>query len=230
MRVVTTRRGARLVEAGTVLSEVLAEPGPTHTFFDVLAAAVAALSPGRRVALLGFAGGGLVAPLRAMGFPFPLEAVDLSLEGAGVFRGLSSRWAGRVAVSEDDAALWLARRRGRYDLILEDLFAGGPRGMVKPEVSFTTLPPLMRRRLRRSGVAVFNTLPEPGKSWQRVREPLLRPFSRSCTVLLDEYENRLLLAGAGLPGAREVSRRLRESLGSIGSRQAGRIRVMGAPV
>ncbi|MEC9081308.1 MAG: hypothetical protein VYE44_05980, partial [Verrucomicrobiota bacterium] len=62
-----TGRGARLVQNGSVLSEVLAQPGPTNSVFDALAALVRLFSPGARVGLLGFAGGGIIAPLRAMG-------------------------------------------------------------------------------------------------------------------------------------------------------------------
>src|SRR5262245_16741215 len=137
LRIVRTPWGARVVQAGTVLSEVLAAPGPTHSLFDVLAAAVTALTPGPRVALLGFAAGGIVAPLRAMGFPHRLEAVDLSLEGEKLFRELSGAWAGRVSLAHADAAVWLGARRGRYDLIVEDLFLEGRSGMIKPRASVT---------------------------------------------------------------------------------------------
>ena len=63
MRIVRTRRGARLVERGLVLSEILGEPGPTHSLFDVLAVAVAALG-GSRTLVLGCAGGGVVAKIQ----------------------------------------------------------------------------------------------------------------------------------------------------------------------
>jgi hypothetical protein len=57
VRIERTRRGARMIEGDVVLSEILARPGPTHSLFDLLAAAVTALSPGPRLAVLGFAGG-----------------------------------------------------------------------------------------------------------------------------------------------------------------------------
>ena len=72
-----TRRGARLVQNGSVLSEVLAKPGATDSVFDVLAAAIQIFSPGDRVGILGFAGGGLIAPLRAMSGDHNLSGVDL---------------------------------------------------------------------------------------------------------------------------------------------------------
>jgi len=225
LRVVRTRRGARVVQGGTVLSEVLAAPGPTHTLFDVLAAAVSALSPGPRVALLGFAAGGIVAPLRAMGFPHDLEAVDLSLEGELLFRMLSRGWAGAVSLAHADAADWLRTRRRAYHLIVEDLFLEEGPGMAKPRASLTTLPALIRRRLVPGGVAVINTLPVPGLSWREVLRPLSVAFSEAHVVRLDEYENRILVAGDDLGGAHGVSRRLRSTLRAIRSRQAERISV-----
>ena len=77
MKIERTRRGARIIDDDVVLSEILARPGPTHSLFDVLAAAVAAFAPGPRFAMLGFAGGGMIAPLRAMGCDIPVRAVDL---------------------------------------------------------------------------------------------------------------------------------------------------------
>jgi len=227
LRVVRTRGGARLIQAGTVLSEVLAAPGPTHTLFDVLAATVAALSPGPRVALLGFAAGGIVAPLCAMGFSHRIEAVDLSLEGEGLFRKFAGDWAGPVHLAHADAWEWLHRERVAYDLILEDLFFEGSRGMTKPDVSLRALPGLIRRRLTPRGVAVINTLPVPGVSWRGVFAPLARPFPEACIVELYEYENRILVAGSSLGGARDVSRRLRSTLRGIRSKQAERIAVAG---
>ncbi len=225
MRIVRTSRGARLIEAGTVVSEIIAEPGPTHTFFDVLAAGVAALAPGPRVAILGFAGGGMIAPLRAMGFLHRVEAVDLSLAAAPLFRSLCGSWAGQVALARGDAATWLRSRRGRYDLVLDDLFAAGPHGMAKPEVCSTVLPRRMRVRLGRTGVAVINALPEKGRSFREVLAPLAAAHGPASVVLLEEYENRLVVAGSGMEDARDVSRRMRNVLRAIGSRQASRIRV-----
>ena len=66
MRIKRTRRGAQMLQGGAILSEILAEPAATHSVFDLLAALVHLLAPGPRVAMLGFAGGGMLAPLRAL--------------------------------------------------------------------------------------------------------------------------------------------------------------------
>ena len=218
------RRRARIVDGHDVLSEILDHPGPTDTMFDVLAACMAALAPGRRVLVLGFAGGGFVAPLRAMGFTSPITAVDRSLQAEPLFRELSGAWAGRVDVVQDDAAAWLQRSRLRYDLIVEDLSVPSTHEAVKPVISLDTLPELMRARLRPNGIAVTNVLPVPGSGWSPVLRHLAEPFGRAHVVHLDDYVNRLLLAGA-VPSARHVSRALRDALGRIGSLQARRLSV-----
>jgi len=95
-----------------VISEILSAPGPTHSVFDVLAAAVVLLYRGPRVALLGFAGGGVVAPLRAMGFSGTLDVVDLDDRGERIFRAVSGAWRGPVKFELGEASEWLRRRQG----------------------------------------------------------------------------------------------------------------------
>jgi spermidine synthase len=225
VKVVRTRRGARIVEDDVVLSELLAKPGPTHALFDVLAACVAVLAPGPRFAMLGFAGGGIVAPLRALDFPHPVRAVDLSRDGEALFRELSSEWAGDVCLEIEDAADWLRRRRGRWDLILEDLSVPSPAGTVKPYASFDTLPGLIHRRLTSGGIALTNLLPLPGTSWDALTSRIAHPHRNALAVHFEEYENRFVVAGDSLPSAVHLSRRLGSALRSIGSGQCGRISV-----
>ena len=218
LKILRLRRRARIVEGDDVLSEILDHPGPTDTLFDVLAACIAALAPGPRVAILGFAGGGIVAPLRGMGFTAPLTAVDLSLEGHRLFREISGVWVGRVDVVQADAAQWLLSSRKRYDLILEDLSVPASQESVKPVISLDTLPQLMQRRLRAGGIAVTNVLPVPGTAWTPLLEHLAAPFPQAQVLLLHQYVNRILLAGP-LPSPRETGRKLRGALAHIGSIQ-----------
>ncbi len=225
LRVVRTRRGARLVQDDAVLSVVLERPGPTHRVFDVLAAAIATLAAGPRCALLGFAAGGVMGPLRALGWRHPVDAVDRSLEGAKLYRRLAKGWGGEVRLDRDDALAWLARRRRRYDVVVEDLSIPSPRGVVKPAESFGRLPALVRRRLAPEGVAIANLLPLAGRSWRELVGPVAAPHRRAAVVLLDDYQNRLVLGGDRLPEARRVSRLLGAALRGIGSRMAGRLSV-----
>ncbi len=225
LRVVKTRRGARLEQDGLIVSEVLDHPGATDTLFDVLAACVAALAPGPRTAMLGFAAGGVIAPMRAMGFPHPILAVDLSLAGEPLFRRLSTPWCGDVRVDEADAVRWLRRRRHPLDLILEDLSAEVGGELTKPDVSLDGLPRLMAKRLAPGGIAVTNVLPVPGHPWTRLLPHLAAPFRRACVLVLEEWENRVLIAGDTLPDAREIGMRLRRHLRAIGSAEAHAFRV-----
>lgn len=225
MKVVRTHRGARLLQDDVILSEILERPGPTHTFFDVLAAAVAALAPGPRFAMLGFAGGGVMAPLRAMGFAHRVEAVDLSRAGLDLFRDLSGAWAGDVHVARADAAVWLRRKRTRYDVIMDDLSTPSPAGVVKPRASLDTLPALMRDRLHPGGIAIVNLLSLPGTPWASLLAQVTRPHKRSVVIALDEYENRIAVAGSALETAAGVSRCLRAALRGIGSSQVSKIAV-----
>lgn len=224
MKIVKTRRGLRLLEGDVILSELLAKPGPTHCLFDVLAACAVALTPGPRVALLGFAGGGVIAPLRAMGFHHAIESVDLDQTGERLFRKLSRHWAGDVRVARMDAAAWLALDRAPFDVIVEDLSVPGPAGTVKPPLSFDGLPALLAGRLKPRGVAVTNVLPLPGTPWETLVAPIARPHARVTLIELDEYENRIVVGGADLPGSVEVSKRVRAALDAVGSVQARRIR------
>lgn len=224
-RVVRTRRGVRLVQHGLVLSEIVTEPGPTDSLFDVLAATIAALAPGPRAAILGFAGGGLVAPLRAMGYGHPLDAVDLTLEGHEIFRAHAGPWAGRVHVVEDDALRWLRRGRRLYDAILEDLSVRTGGDVVKPGASLEPIPRLLPRRLRAKGIAVTNLLPVPGLTWQAATDLVTAPWPHAIAIHLEDYENRIVVACREALDARAVSRSLRRHLRALGSDQADALAV-----
>ena len=213
-----TPRGVRLADAGAVISEVLRRPGPTHSVFDVLAAAVAALGRGPRVVLLGFAAGGMLGPLRALGHAGPLVGVDLSREGWSVFRRLCGRWAGRVRLERAEAGSWLRGRRGRFDVIVDDLSVSGPDGVTKPAVSLAELPELAPRRLARGGVVVVNLLPVPGMRFAELESAVGRGHREVRVVHLAEFENRILIGGGrGLLPAHDMSRALGAALRSIGS-------------
>lgn len=223
--IVRTRKGAQLRQGGFVLSEILRKPGATGDLFDVIAACAAVLSTGPRNCVLGFGGGGIVAPLRAMGFTHRVEAVDLRSEGERVFRELSSDWGDPIRFVQAEALQWLAKRRGKFDLIVEDLFVHGESGPEKPDASLEALPKLMYNRLSSSGSVVINIAPRPSLSWQEQVTVLSRPFRRAALLRFEDYENRLLLMGDQLANATILSRRVRSSLRAIESTQASRITI-----
>ena len=72
---------------------------------------------------------------------------------------------GRIEFTCAEAGGWRRRRRGLYDLILEDLSEPHLEfGACKPWASFDELPRLIEKKLRPAGAAVFNLLPWPGTS------------------------------------------------------------------
>lgn len=225
VKILRTRGGARVLHGAHVLSELRALPGPTHSVFDVLAAAVVLCEPAGPLLMLGFAGGGMVAPLRALAWDAPIEAVDLSLAAVPTFRALSRAWAGEVRVRRAEAGAFLARGGRAFGCVVEDLSQQLPGDVVKPAVSFGPLPAQIARRLAPGGVCVINLLPQPGWSLASTRARLLKPHTRALRVVLDDFQNEVLLAGAQLPPAAAAARTLRLILRTLGSRQAERFTV-----
>lgn len=225
VEVQSTWRGYRLKQNGSVLSEILRAPGATNSIFDMLAAATAVMAPGKEIGLLGFAGGGMIAPLRAAGFSGLIRSVDLSPDGFALFQRLSRKWCGEIEFEEADAVKWLRRQRRRFDVLIEDLSIPVPSDVEKPEVSWTVLPDLIRRRLKPNGVVITNMLASAGMPW-RSFEPLIRGAQPCAYVLhFDDFENRIMIAGDLRQSAQWVSRRLKACLQEIGSLQADRFRV-----
>jgi hypothetical protein len=101
--------------------------------------------------------------------------------------------------------------------------------VVKPDLCWSELPALIRRRLKPGGVAVFNLLPPAPGGWAAAVSEIQRSFSTARMIHLNQFENRIMVAGGRLPSAQELSIALRESLRQIGSRQAGRLRVRSLP-
>jgi hypothetical protein len=218
-------RGFRISEGGVVVSEAMARPGPTHSVWDLLAAAVVVLARGNGVALLGFGAGGFLAPLRAMGWSGSVDGVDLDRRGERLFHRLSSGWCGSVRFSHDEAAAWLARRKRRFHVVIDDLSVSDATGVTKPVVSFERLPALIHERLAPGGVAIVNTLRVRGMTWAEQTRHLAGAHAEIRVATFEEYENRVLILGAQLPSARLLSLRLRAALREIGSRLVDRFSV-----
>jgi spermidine synthase len=224
MKVVRTRRGARIVDGRDVLSEIRSTPGATHSLFDILAASIAGLTRGPRFAMLGFAGGGVVAPLRALQFEHPIHAVDLSATAEPLFRRLCGAWAGDVQLSIEDAAEWLQRQSEPFDVVLEDLTMPAPGGAIKPAISLEVLPQLIAARLSPHGVAITNLLPQPKMSWPQLLSRIAAPHRHASWIECADFENRLVVAGPGAPASpREAAASIRMSLRRLQSRQMARI-------
>lgn len=223
MRLRRHQRGIRLEQHGAILSELPDRPGPTHSIFDVLTAAVYLWAPGPQVAMLGFAGGGMIAALRAMGGSQTIHGVDLDEKSYQLFAEVAQEWAGEVYFSRADAGDWLRAQRRRFHAIVEDLSIPKNGEVMKPSLSWESLPGLMTKRLRPGGLTVTNVLPTTGMrrgDWIEACVHL-----GGLEVTFDEYENRIFVQGPIPPSAREAGRQLRQALDQIGSDIAPGIRV-----
>jgi spermidine synthase len=225
MDITPTRHGLRLSQHGVVISELRVSPGPTQSVWDVLSALVIVLAPRGRVGVLGFAGGGMMAPWHGLGGAAQLEAVDLDRASYELFCQHCPTWITSVRWQQDDAAAWLQRQPADFDLVLEDLSLPVGGDVLKPDVTWAGLPELIRQRLRPGGRAVFNLLRPASDRWQPEFDRLAGGFKNALVIHLRDFENRLVVAGTDLPSARQLSVRLKRALDQLRSRQASRLHV-----
>lgn len=220
-----TKIGLRLSQHGVVLSELRTSPGPTHSVFDVLAAVIASVARDGRIGVLGFAGGGMLAPLRGLGVAAPIDAVDLERAGYDLFREHCLGWAGPVNWEQDDAVTWLRRQPRNFGVLVDDLSVPANGDVVKPAITWEVLPELIRDRLVPGGVGVFNLLLPPSGVWGPDLIRIAGLFKSAHLIELDEYQNRILIGGDDLAAAREFGVQVRLTLRRVRSRQATRIRL-----
>ena len=225
MDITKTKHGLRMSQHGTVISELRTSPGPTDSVADILAGLICVLKPEGRIGVLGFAGGGMQAPLCALGVEAKVDAVDLDRVGYDLFRWHCPEWVRRVRWKKADAVKWLRAQPANFDLIVEDLSVPSEGDVFKPAITWDVLPPLIRDRLAPGGIAVFNLLPPPGGVWLRERNRMARIFGDARLVSFDDFTNHILVAGRSVPPVRELGKMLRHALRTIGSVQAERIRL-----
>jgi spermidine synthase len=230
MRVTRTKHGLRLSQHGVVISELRTSPGPTHSVFDVLAAVLILLRPVGRIGVLGFAGGGMLAPLHGLGMKSELATVDLDQASYDLFREHCPKWVAGVRWERADAVQWLRRQTRTFDLLMDDLSVPQAGDVVKPDISWRIVPGLIRRRLKPDGVAVFNLMSPPEDSWPRGLAEVTRGFHTARIIHFDDFENRILIASRELPSAQVLGKQLRQALRQLRSRQAGRVQVRSVPL
>jgi spermidine synthase len=164
----------------------------TGSVWDGIAAGLLALPAALRrdVLLLGLGGGSAARAVRALAPHARIVGVEIA---PAVVRE-AKRWfdldALGIEVVTDDAARYLRRARAHFDAVLEDVFTGDARRLVKP--AGFPLPALdqVRRILRPGGVAVCNTLDESAA----VRDALAARFGRLVQVGVVDYDNRIFVA------------------------------------
>lgn len=225
MEITRTKHGLRMSQHGVVISELRTSSGPTHSVADLLAACISVLKPEGRIGVLGFAGGGMQAPLCALGVAAQIETVDLDRSGFELFCKHCPEWLPRVKWQQADAVEWLCAQPADFDLLVEDLSVPSDGDVFKPDITWEVLPELIRDRLAPGGIAVFNLMAPPSGIWIRELEWMAALYGKARIVNFDEFANRILIAGKDLPPTRELGAMLRAALRRIGSRQAERIQV-----
>ena len=115
-------------------------------------------------------------------------------------------------------------------MIIDDLSVPTEDDVVKPAISREVLPELIKRRLARDGVVITNVLSEPELTWEDVLAPAVAGFARAHVIELEEFNNRIVVAGNYEHDARSLSRDVRRALREIGSSQAEVMRVRTARV
>ena len=225
MDITRTKHGLRLSQHGVVITELRTSPGPTHSVADVLAACISVLRPEGRIGVLGFAGGGMQAPLCALGVETVMDAVDLDRAAYALFCEHCPEWIPRVQWHHADAVEWLCSQEKNFDLLVEDLSVPGDEDVFKPDITWEVLPQLIHDRLVPGGIAVFNLMAPPSGIWIRELEWMAGLWGTARMVSFDDFTNRILITGKALPPARELGAMLRSALCRIRSRQAARIQV-----
>jgi spermidine synthase len=207
---VLSRAGARELRIdGTFAS--FYEPGraTTGSVWDALAAALLALPPGRRsrVLLLGLGGGSAARVVRAVAPRARILGVEIDPQVVRLARRHFDLDALDVEVSVADAREFLRGTRRRFDAVLEDVFVGRGRDIVKPE----GLPePGLRhaaRLIAPGGVLASNTLDETSA----VRATLRELFPGQLEIGVEGYDNRILVGGPAALSARMLRSRLAAS-------------------
>ncbi len=223
MQITRTATGLRMSQHGVVITELRTTPGPVHSVSDILAALVAALSHVGKIGVLGFAGGGMQAPLHALGFAGALHTVDLDRTGWELFAQHCPAWIPGVDWHHGEAVEWLRAQPANFDLLVEDLSVPLGGDVFKPSITWDILPPLIRSRLRSGGIAILNLLPPPDGIWLHHIARITALFGRAHSIRFDDFVNRILIAGPAIPPVRELGARVRAALRRIRSRLADRI-------
>lgn len=158
----------------------------------------------RRVLLLGLAAASVARAVRALAPDATIVGVELDRQIVQVARrhfGLDSL---RVEVVVEDALEFLRRDPRRFDLIVEDLFVGPSRSVRKPAWLLDEGYRLIRRRLRRGGFLVSNTIHETPAILRA-----MRPIGgRIVSLGVRGHWNQIVLDGRDLPSPRALRRML----------------------
>jgi len=179
-------------------------PGEIATLcvWDAIAAPILWLPPERRrrILILGLGGGSIARLARALAPDAEILGIELDPDVVRLAREHFELDALEIEVETTDALGWLEsapKDRGRYDVILEDIFIGEGDDVHKPDWIPEPAHRLAWKRLARGGVFVSNTLDEHARVASAMREH----FPSVVSVETEDYDNQVLVGGAaGLTG------------------------------
>ena len=200
---VVMRRGARELRIDGTFASYW-EPGrvATGSVWDAVAAPILALPPARRrsLLLLGLGGGSAARLARALAPRARVVGVEIDPEVVRLARRHFELDRLGLEVVVADARRYVARARGRFDVILEDIFVGAGRDVHKPD--WLPLPGLATAasRLAPGGILVSNTLDETPAVARALRER----FAGLLRIEIAGYDNRVLAAGPSGLSARRL--------------------------
>ena len=200
VRVREGKDGRELRISGTLAS--LYRPGlpTTGLIWDALAAPLTLIPPARRrsILILGLGGGSVARVARALAPKARIVGVELGAEVVAVARRQLDLDALSLDVRIGDAREFLFAERGRYDAVIEDVFMGSTRDVRKPDWLLDEGYAQAAALLRTGGVFVSNTIAETVGVTRRLR----RLFPSLVWIGTREYENRMVVGGAGLDAGR----------------------------
>jgi len=201
----------------------------THCVWDAIAAPILWLEPERRrrILILGLGGGSIARLARALAPEAEILGIEVDREVVKLAREHLDLDALDIQVEIADAFEWLKtapRSRGRYDVIVEDIFIGEGDDVHKPVWIPEPAHRLARNRLAEGGLLVSNTLDERERIVQAMRDA----FPKVVSIETEDYDNSVLVGGGEGLGGRALRARvaadpiLRESLSILSFRSEPR--------
>jgi spermidine synthase len=188
--------GRELRVSGTLAS--LYRPGRATTglIWDALAAPLALLPPRQRrsVLILGLGGGSAARVVRALAPRARIVGVELAAGVVAAARRHLDLDRLDLDIRIADARAMLERERGRFDLVIEDVFEGGTHTLRKPAWMLEEGLSRAADLLRPHGLLVSNTIGETAAVARRLR-PRWPQLTR---IETRDYENRMVVGGAAI--------------------------------
>jgi predicted O-methyltransferase YrrM len=105
-----------------------------------------------------------------------------------------------VHVVQADARDYLARARGSFDVVIEDLFEGSARSVHKPVWVLAGGLAAAARRVRPGGILVANSIDETGA----VARALAGLYPAQVEIRIEGWDNRVRVGGPKVLQARDV--------------------------